>query len=591
MHRRFVYDLYLNASGPAKVPVLCAFGSGASDFSVRAFMTNIDLPVRAQAMRCRCRFGAPWLFFVLGLFLAGCAEQIDPVTDAGPGGNAFQPVPDLATGHVAWHAWSNLDSARVLSRPVFLFLYTRRSYWCREMAARCFGDPDLAGELSRGTFPIRVDADCRPDLAERFGMGGWPSAVFLTPEGEWVTGSTYMDPSDLRLLLRRVRVYFDVPERREDLARQQMRLKAREALETRPVRYLEPSPVVLGRLADSARVAIARGENPGGESFLLLLEYGRLAGEKGAEEAALSGLNRLASGPLRDGDGAFFLAPLTPDAVLADREKPLASNAGLLAAFSQAARQTGQAVYRKVALELGKALLSWSYAPSDSLFEAGLTGFAGVDTTDSGEKGYALLTEGMTPFRDGAIYAGWNGLAVSAFLALHRVAPGKGYGAVGRQAMDALQRRLRLRDGGVGHVSCAPEKMPLLLADQALVARAALDLYDMEGRPEDLQYARDLAGVMLKRFGNGTGALRDWVSEPGSVQSPAVDGLLPSANGVAVQVFLRLYAVDGRDIYREASGRILETLVGTHIHQAAYLGALGRGLTVFLRDAYAGRAE
>ena len=554
-------------------------------------MTDVDLPVRAQAMRCRCRFGAPWHFFVLGLFLAGCAEQIDPVTDAGLGGNAFRPAPELAAGHVAWRAWSNQDSAQALARPIFLFLYTRRSYWCREMAARCFDDSDLAGELCRGTFPIRVDADRRPDLAERFGMGGWPSAVFLTPEGEWMTGSTYMDPSDLRLLLRRVRVYFDVPERLEELARQQARLKARQALETRPARYLEPSPAVLGRLADSTRTAVARGENPGGEAFLLLLEYGRLAGDKGVEEAALAGLRRLASGPLRDADGAFFLAPLTPDAALADREKPLASNAGLLAAFSQAALQTGQAAYRKAALELGKALLSWSYAPSDSLFGAGLTGFAGVEGPGSGEKGYALLAEGMTPFRDGAIYAGWNGLAISAFLALHRVAPGKGYGTVGRQAMDALQRRLRLRDGRVGHFLGASVETPLLLADQALVARAALDLYDMEGRPEDLQFAQDLAGAMLKRFGGGPGALRDWISGPGSVQSPAVDGLLPSANGVAAQVFLRLYAVDGLDIYREAGGRILGALAGASMDRAAYAGALGRGLAAFLRDAYTKRAE
>ena len=53
-----------------------------------------------------------------------------------------------------------------------------------------------------------------------------------------------------------------------------------------------------------------------------------------------------------DRDGLFFLAPLTPDGVVVDREKHLAMNAGLLAAFSRAAQRPAHGVYREAAIGL-----------------------------------------------------------------------------------------------------------------------------------------------------------------------------------------------------------------------------------------------
>ena len=35
-----------------------------------------------------------------------------------------------------------------------------------------------------GSCPIRVDADRRPDISDRYSLGGWPTTAFLTAEGD-----------------------------------------------------------------------------------------------------------------------------------------------------------------------------------------------------------------------------------------------------------------------------------------------------------------------------------------------------------------------------------------------------------------------
>ena len=58
---------------------------------------------------------------------------------------------------------------------------------------RCSRAADVIAAIADTTVPVRVDADLRPDIADRYGLGHWPSLLVLTPEGHVLTGGTHLD--------------------------------------------------------------------------------------------------------------------------------------------------------------------------------------------------------------------------------------------------------------------------------------------------------------------------------------------------------------------------------------------------------------
>ena len=62
------------------------------------------------------------------------------------------------------------------------------------MDVTTYAHPDV--ELARSTdrfIAIRVDADRRPDINDRYNLGGWPTTVFLTRPRRHAVGATYLD--------------------------------------------------------------------------------------------------------------------------------------------------------------------------------------------------------------------------------------------------------------------------------------------------------------------------------------------------------------------------------------------------------------
>jgi uncharacterized protein len=93
---------------------------------------------------------------------------------------------------IPWLSWSTEAFRRAHNRvrPVLLSIVTRWSAACAEMEANVFVQPFIAMLVKELSVPVRVDADERPDIAERYGLGGWPTTVWLTPDGEMLSGGT-----------------------------------------------------------------------------------------------------------------------------------------------------------------------------------------------------------------------------------------------------------------------------------------------------------------------------------------------------------------------------------------------------------------
>ena len=67
-----------------------------------------------------------------------------------------------------------------------------------------YAHPDVVALVEGRFVPVRVDGDRRPDLNDRYNLGGWPTTVFLTSAGDVLSGGTYFDASGLMAMLGQV---------------------------------------------------------------------------------------------------------------------------------------------------------------------------------------------------------------------------------------------------------------------------------------------------------------------------------------------------------------------------------------------------
>ena len=98
-----------------------------------------------------------------------------------------------------WTEWSPRAFARADAekKPVLLSLVTAWSDECAAMDATTYADPRVQSLIDERFVAVRVDADRRPDLNERYNLGGWPTTVFLASGGDVLSGGTYFDAERL----------------------------------------------------------------------------------------------------------------------------------------------------------------------------------------------------------------------------------------------------------------------------------------------------------------------------------------------------------------------------------------------------------
>ena len=106
--------------------------------------------------------------------------------------------PHAAASPVQWREWTPeaFARARAESKPVLLRISAVWCHWCHVMDDSTDADPEVARRMNEWFVPVRVDNDERPDINDRYNLGGWPTTAFLTPDGDLITGGTYF-PSDV----------------------------------------------------------------------------------------------------------------------------------------------------------------------------------------------------------------------------------------------------------------------------------------------------------------------------------------------------------------------------------------------------------
>jgi len=512
-----------------------------------------------------------------------------------------------AENPVDWYQWGDeaFELARAEEKPLLVSVGYSSCHWCHVMAHESFENPAVAAVMNDLFVNVKVDREERPDVdavtmeatVGMTGSGGWPTTVFLTPEGKPFYAGTYFPPepshglAGFRDVLEAVARAWR--ERRDDVERQAGRID--DALRSTSTAPPSTEPLTESLLSDAAR-AVARTFEPEFGGFgrapkfpaASTLELLLRRGDEESLAMVTATLDGMAAGGMYDVVGGGFHRYSVDDRWLVPHfEKMLYDNAVLAPTYLHAWALTGQPRYRLVVEETLDYVLRELALPEGGLAsaqDADTDGVEGLTYTWTEEEAAAaglrrellepfehgqLIVRGELdpelrarllavrsarpqPFRDDKAIASWNGLALAALAeAGYRLeredwleaARGLGEFLLGPLS-DADGRLLRSRRDGRASGSA-------FLDDYANVAFGLLELHVATGELRWLLEARRLALLAVELFADEEHGGFFLSPADGDERVPRIKELqdtpIPSGNSMLAWVLLRLARIWGDD--------------------------------------------
>ena len=433
----------------------------------------------------------------------------DAARDKRVRGARGQTPPDM----VNWLEWEAAAFARAAreGKPVLLSITTAWCGACHEMDRTTYADPRVDAIVSDRFIPIRVDADRRPDINERYNLGGWPTTAFLTPDGDVMTGGTFVSADRMPGVLARVAAAFQEQPTDE---------------RGRTLEHETPSQVVNPDLIETTFSTFDEVHGgfgiepkfPHTAALHLALALYEDSRDDRWRQIVERTLDAMADGALWDRDsGGFHRYATRRDWQLPHREKLLETNAALLRVYATAAGVLGRDAYADQAAATARFITTRLRA------EHG--GYHGSDA-------------------DTLLLADANAAALRALLVTAALL---GDSRLLQEALDSFERALLVcyRPGdGVAHYFDGAARVRGLLADQVETMAALLDAHDVTGAEPYKMMAEELGHFVVREMWDGAdGGCFDRRPDVGDV------GLLRSlrkpfvGNAEAAIAFARLDAV------------------------------------------------
>ena len=469
---------------------------------------------------------------------------------------------------VHWLEWSDevFAQAQQSDKPILLDIGAVWCHWCHRMDADTYSHPQVAAFINENFIPIKVDNDRRPDINARYNMGGWPTTALLTPQGEIITGATYVPPAQMQSLLQQVLQAYrgdkaaileraaEVARRREEANRPRARAGARLSwgIVTQIVgsiaRAYDP---VYGGLGSEPKF-------PQAEAYdLLLVEYVN-GGKRDTRliDMIVKSLVSMGTGGMYDPvEGGWFRYSTTRDWSVPHFEKMLEEHSKLLGTYLNAYQVTGEEKIKSIAEQSLAYLMNVLYDRERGTF---------AGSQDADEEYYTLsMVERRrrpAPYIDWTVYTDWNAMLAQALLLASSVLGEASYRAAALRLLDYLATTCYdATSGALFHfVDGDGPHLPGLLHDHARLAQACLTAYQFTGDARQLDRAEALTRAMLDRLSDPDGG-GFW----DRLDDPAALGALRSRikpimeNAVAAEVLITLYHLTGSKEYLDAGEAVL----------------------------------
>lgn len=394
----------------------------------------------------------------------------------------------LSTAAIAWLPWRAESFARARSggQPVLLCLAPTWCGNCAEMDAVTYSDADVVALVNAHFVAVRVDPDRRPDIAERYSLGGWPTTAFLTADGDVLGGGTFLDRHRLAEVLRRVSTVFSegtsVHPRRGPL----------EAGEARDVAPMEQLIEVATSAFDPRHGGFGGAPKfPHAAPVRLALHLFKEDGSETQRDIAITTLDAMGWGPLYDEkDGGFFRYARSADWSQPNSEKLLDVNAALLDLYLDAAESLELGRYLERAADILRYVQTWLADQVDG-------GWGGSQRADgsyyTAEAGSVAQGAPMPPPIDRTLYTDWNAMMASAAIKAGRALNDASLSEFAIRSLERIALVCYRPAGGVAHYYDGEAHVRGLLDDQIAMAAAQLDAFEATGNIVYEMLAQELA--------------------------------------------------------------------------------------------------
>ena len=461
------------------------------------------------------------------------------------------------TSLVEWRSWGRaaFEEARIGQVPLLLALGPS---WCpasASMMGGAYADPRVADLIDDRFVPLRVDAEERPDIGERYGLGAWPTTAFLTPDGRVLGGETYATAERMRDLLPRVADAFE--QQRDAIADRGAAPAAQPAV---PV-AAAPDPDVDAWVGDHLLAQFDQEHGGFGKgakrvhAAALELAWRRArGGERVFAEVVDGTLHAMAWGGLYDEiGGGVFRYCARRDWTEPGTEKLLAVNAEALRLFLL---PDGDGCLDRAIGLVGYVRRTLADLTPEH---------AGFFASQRGDPDYYRLRAaddaptGAPPPVDRTVYADGTALMARAFAAASETFRDSSLLEFAVDALEHVVAGTYERGGGIAHRAGSRTGVRGLLSDQVRAAAALLDLHALTDREVYLDMAQELMRFALKHLWDttGGGGFLDRVHGPDDVGLLCEPVRPFAANCEAARVLLRLArATSDSDLHERAAATV-----------------------------------
>ncbi len=486
---------------------------------------------------------------------------------------------------VSWLPWSeaSFKKAKELDKPILLDISAVWCHWCHVMDETTYSDRGVARLIETKFVPIRVDRDQRPDIDKRYNMGGWPTTAFLTPDGEVLTGGTYIPPSQMMALLEHTSNFNknkgDIKSRIKELEKQKPEPPLTDGLNNEVfLSIIDDLILMIASQFDSLHGGFGNAPKfPHSTALrLALLQYHR-QGHEAALNIVKKTLTQMQNGGIYDEEeGGFFRYSTTRDWSIPHYEKMCEDNAQLLINYLEVYQVTGDTAFRDTA----KGILTYVNAKLSDQENGGFYG-----SQDADEIYYKLsLRERQklkAPRIDQTLFVNWNAMMCSAYVLASAVLGDPSYQDFALKTVNLLlETSFSPKKGTAHYIIGGKSHLSGLLTDQAYMMKCLIDSYQTTADRKFLTKAGSLAEFMLNNLWSDTGGFYDKPKESRALGALKLLDKPLNENSIATSAFLKLHHYTDNQRYLKAAKKTLEYF-SSDIQRYGIMGAV-YGLAVEL---------